>query len=264
MKYKKIRLKPYEKFIKDAFECAIRPDGMGLALVDISEAKRAMDWYKKEKGVGVTFTGLLVKASALALIKHPRFNSILAGYNFVEFEDIDIGVSMAGEYNFAPVWVVRNADRKSLGEISEDLKAGVASIHGEVEKMLKIVDAAAKIIPLTFLRKRIIRRMQGNFERRKKLVGTFQITNPGIYGLDMFISEVISTTALLAVGGIAERPLCVNGRVEARQSVYLDMHVDHRVVDGRMGILFFKAIISLVENPAAILESEGITGFIKQ
>src|SRR5262249_47547094 len=72
------------------------------------------EWEQRE-GVRVTFTDLIVKAAARALVEHPRLNATLRGDQIVEQSEVHVGIAVALDDGLI-VPVVRNVERKSLLE----------------------------------------------------------------------------------------------------------------------------------------------------
>jgi 2-oxoglutarate dehydrogenase E2 component (dihydrolipoamide succinyltransferase) len=52
---------------------------------------------------------------------------------------------------------------------------------------------------------------------------------------------------------IQERPVVVDGRVEARPMMYLALSYDHRIVDGADAVRFLVRIKELIEDPTSLL-----------
>ena len=82
-------------------------------------------------------------------------------------------------------------------------------------------------------------------------MGSFQITS---LPEEMVVPFRLSTTSLMGIGEIRERALVIDGKVVPRRSVYIAVPIDHRVVDGRVPMLFVKEVIRLMENPDLLLE----------
>ena len=80
--------------------------------------------------------------------------------------------------------------------------------------------------------------------------GTFTITNGGIYG-SMLSTPILNPqqSAVLGMHNIVERPVVVNGNVEARPVMYLALSYDHRIVDGKEAVSFLKIIKESLEQP---------------
>ncbi len=190
---------------------------------DFAEAVRfrahLKDDFEKRYGVKLTYDAMLVKASAIALREHSVINAQWADGAIWRVAEIHIGVAVAVEQGLL-VAVVRDADRKSLVEVSRDL------------------DSMAS------------RARQGRLAVADMSGSTFTITNLGGHGVDTFTPIVNPPeAAILGVGRIAQRPFVVDGRVEARHTAWLSLAFDHRVTDGAPAGDFLTRIREIIEKP---------------
>ncbi len=173
--------------------------------------------------VKVSFNDLIIKASAMALRKHPEVNSAWMGDFVRRFGHIHVGTAVAVDEGLI-VPVIRFADQKSLSQIAED--AG-----GLIEKARN-----KKLQPPEFT---------GN---------TFTISNLGMMDIDEFTAIINPPdSCILAVGKIAATPVVENGAVVIRQLLKLTLSCDHRVVDGAVGARFMQTLKAYLENPVTML-----------
>jgi 2-oxoglutarate dehydrogenase E2 component (dihydrolipoamide succinyltransferase) len=84
--------------------------------------------------------------------------------------------------------------------------------------------------------------------------GTFTITNGGIFG-SLMSTPILNPpqSGILGMHKIQERPVVVNGKIEARPMMYLALTYDHRIVDGREAVQFLVAVKDHIEDPARLL-----------
>lgn len=181
--------------------------------VDMSNATRLRE------RVGVSYTDILVKAVAKALVEHPVMNSTLENEKIKVFADVNVGVAVATEMGLI-VPVIRNADRKSLEEISSMLK--------------KLVEKAK----------------QARLAKEELTDGTFTITNLGMYGIDVF-TPIINPpeTAILGVGRVVEKPVVADKQIGIKPMMQLSLTFDHRVVDGAPAAQFLQKVKQNLESP---------------
>ena len=80
--------------------------------------------------------------------------------------------------------------------------------------------------------------------------GTFTITNGGIYG-SMLSTPILNPpqSAVLGMHNIIQRPIVVNGSIEARPVMYLALSYDHRIIDGKEAVSFLKIVKESLEQP---------------
>lgn len=191
--------------------------------VDMDNAIAARSAINASGEVKVSYNDLVVKASAMALRKHPAINSAWLGDKIRINHHVHIGVAISVEDGLL-VPVVRFADQKGLQQISVEVKdyAGRAK-----SKKLQPAD------------------WEGN---------TFTISNLGMFDIDEFTAIINPPDAcILAVGSIQQKPVVKNGAVVPGNIMKLTLSCDHRVVDGVAGAEFLKTLKSYLENPVMML-----------
>jgi 2-oxoglutarate dehydrogenase E2 component (dihydrolipoamide succinyltransferase) len=120
--------------------------------------------------------------------------------------------------------VIRNAESLSMAEIEK-----------------KVVELATKA-------------RDNKLSMEEMTGGTFTITNGGVFGSLMSTPIInIPQSAILGMHKIQERPMVVNGKIEARPMMYLALSYDHRIIDGRESVSFLVRIKELLENPELLL-----------
>lgn len=179
----------------------------------------------KATDVKLTFNDFIVKASALALKKHPEVNSGFNAVNntIVRFKTIDISIAVSVEGGLITP-IVRHADYKNLGEISVEVKN---------------LAQKAKL---------------GKLQTHEFKGGSFTISNLGMFGVDTFTAIINPPqAAILAVGGIIDKPVVKNGIVVPGKVLSLTMSSDHRVIDGAIAAQFLKTLQNFLEHPSILL-----------
>jgi len=174
-------------------------------------------------GARISFTDFVIKAAARAILDHPIVNSSLQGSEIRIFSQVNIGVAVAIEGGLI-VPVVKNADTKSLVEISVELK--------------RLAEKART----------------GTLSTEEITGGTFSITNLGAYGIDMF-NPIISPgqSAILGVCRIVDRPIAIKRQVALRSMMNLCLSFDHRVMDGAPAARYLQKVKELLESPYQLL-----------
>ena len=177
---------------------------------------------KLKESLGVSFTDIIVKAVAYALKEHKIMNSTLERDKIKVFEEINIGVATATPQGLV-VPIVKNADKKSLSELSAEIKALVKKAR------------------------------EGKLEHSDVSGGTFTITNLGMYGVEMF-TPIINPpeAAILGVGKIVQKPVAEENQVKIKPMMMLSLSFDHRIVDGAPAGQFLAKIKEILENPSIL------------
>ena len=81
--------------------------------------------------------------------------------------------------------------------------------------------------------------------------GTFTITNGGVYG-SLMSTPILNPpqSGILGMHKIQERPMVVDGEIEARPMMYLALSYDHRIIDGREAVMFLVRVKECIEDPS--------------
>jgi len=195
-------------------------------LVREVNVSRLVTWRErasKQTGSRITYTDLLVKLVAAALVQHPRVNVSWRDGAIVQHADINIGLAVAIADGLL-VPVLHRADTLNLAEIATHREDLVARAQ------------AGKLRPAD---------IQG---------GGFTISNLGTYGVDAFNAIVNPPqAAILAVGRIADRVVAVNGQPAVQPTMVLTLSCDHRALDGARAAQFLGALAELIEEPLTLL-----------
>jgi pyruvate dehydrogenase E2 component (dihydrolipoamide acetyltransferase) len=175
--------------------------------------------------VKVSYNDLVVKACALALRRFPTVNASWGEDKILTHADVHVGVAVAmAEGLIVPV--VRNADRKSVVEISHEVKelAGRAR-----ERKLKPEEFSG---------------------------GTFTVSNLGMYDVTEFTAIINPPeSAILAVGAVKAQPVVVDGQLRTGHRMRVTQSSDHRVIDGALAAQFLAEVRRLLENPITLFLS---------
>ena len=191
---------------------------------DVTELENFRKKYSRhveKEGAKLTLTAILLKLAAEALKAFPRFNASIDMKNeeIVYKEYVNIGVAVDTERGLL-VPVIRNADKKSITELSVEL-------NELAEKARK-----KKIMP---------DELQG---------GNFAISNLGGIGGTNFTPIVYRpNVAILGVSRSQMEPVYVDGEFKPRLMLPLSLSYDHRIIDGADGARFLRWLCEAMENP---------------
>ena len=171
----------------------------------------------------ISVNDLIIRASAMALKDVPHANASWSNDGIMFYNNVDVAVAVAIEGGLITP-VLRNADQKSLMDLSSEMKALAKRAR---ENKLK---------PEEF---------QG---------GSFTISNLGMYGIRRF-SAIINPpqSCILAVGEGVKRVVVENDKMVIRTVMDVTLSCDHRVVDGAVGAEFLKAFKDYIEKPVKML-----------
>lgn len=190
--------------------------------INMDNAISARKAINSEEGVKVSFNDLIVKASAVALRKHPMVNASWHGDKMTVHKDINIGVAVAVDDGLV-VPVLRYVDAMSLNDINAHVRALAKKAR---EKKIQPAE------------------MQGN---------TFTISNLGMFDIDEFTAIINPPDAcILAVGSIVKKAIVKDDQLAIGNMMKVTLSCDHRIVDGVTGAKFLQTLKFLLENPIRI------------
>jgi pyruvate dehydrogenase E2 component (dihydrolipoamide acetyltransferase) len=176
-----------------------------------------------EGGVRPTYSDILTKVVALALMRHRDMNAHFAGDEVHLFPTANIGIAVAIPHGLV-VPVIVSCESKTIPEIAS---------------------ARADIVGRT---------REGKLRAEDLENGTFTISNLGMYGVERFTAVLNPPQAgILAVGAIEERPVVVDGELEIQPRMDLTLTVDHRSVDGATASDFLRTVKAFLEEPGLAL-----------
>jgi pyruvate dehydrogenase E2 component (dihydrolipoamide acetyltransferase)/2-oxoglutarate dehydrogenase E2 component (dihydrolipoamide succinyltransferase) len=200
--------------------------------VDMGETMRLRQELlarEAELGVRITYTDLMVLAMAKSVSHVPMVNASLVGEEIRIWEDINIGVAVALDRgpneSGLIVPVVKNADRKSLVEISRTVR-----------------DLAE-------------RAKAGTLTAEEVTGGTITLSNAAMFVEGWgFSTPILNYPEVMIVqpGRICERPAVRDGSLVVRPLMSLSITHDHRVLDGVPVARFYNKLKELLENPATL------------
>jgi pyruvate dehydrogenase E2 component (dihydrolipoamide acetyltransferase) len=195
------------------------------ALMATREALNAAAPKGKDKvpAYKLSVNDFVVKASAMALIKHPDVNASWSETAILRHKHADVGIAVAIPSGLITP-IVFAAESKGLAAISNEVK----------ELAIKAKDK--KLKPQEY---------EG---------GGFSVSNLGMFGIKSFTSIINPPqSCIIAVGAGEERAIVVNGKIEVATMMTVTMSCDHRVVDGATGAKFLQTFKQFIEEPASML-----------
>lgn len=167
----------------------------------------------------ITFVDIFVKLLPTVLKEFPIINAAVSGDEIVCWDEYNIGVAMALNEGLV-VPVVQNADKKSLVQISRNIKSLTKKAKNN------------QLLPEHF---------DG---------GTFTFSSGGKVDT-IIVTPIIKPpeSAILAIGQIAPRPAVYEGELAIRTMTNLCLTHDHRTVDGVPASMFLQRLKRIIETP---------------
>ncbi|MCW1431037.1 2-oxo acid dehydrogenase subunit E2 [Novosphingobium sp. JCM 18896] len=171
-------------------------------------------------GCKASINDYLVKASALALVRHPEVNVQVHGETIHRFPHADVAIAVASPKGLVTP-IVRQADRLRIDQLAGETR--------------RLIDKAAA----------------GRLSMDDMDGGTFSVSNLGMMGVEEFDAIINPPqAAILAVGAVTRQPVELPGGDFAFESrIALTLSVDHRAIDGAAGAQFLATLKGLIEEP---------------
>ena len=207
----------------EAWEAPAFQISMSADMTASIRLRQALLAQVKEGGVRPTYSDILTKVVALALMRHRDVNAHFAGDSVKLFPTANIGIAVAIPHGLV-VPVIPGCERLTIPEIAE---------------------ARADIVSRT---------REGKLRADDLDGGTFTISNLGMYGVERFTAVLNPPQAgILAVGAIEERAVVVDGDFEIQSRMDMTLTIDHRSVDGATASEFLATVKSFLEEPGLAL-----------
>jgi pyruvate dehydrogenase E2 component (dihydrolipoamide acetyltransferase) len=218
--YRDVELSPIRKTIAKRMQESKQTVPHFYVTIEIDMEAQQLNTTSDSK---ISFTDILVKATASALMKHPNINAAYQGNTIRQFAEAHIAVAVALDDGLVTP-VLRNCEQKSIPHISSEL-------HDLAERARN-----RKLKPEEY---------QG---------GTFTISNLGMFGVEDFVAIVNPPEgAILAVGAIVEKPVVRKEKIVIGHTMKVTLSSDHRIIDGALAARFLQDLKTLMENPVALL-----------
>jgi pyruvate dehydrogenase E2 component (dihydrolipoamide acetyltransferase) len=194
-----------------------------IDMTRLLEARESINAMLEKDGLKVSINDIVLKAVAGALRRHPECNAQWHEGFVRRFNSVHLGVAVAVEDGLITP-VVRDAHAK-----------GIAHIGAEVRELAG-------------------RARDKKLKPEEYTGATFSVSNLGMFGIHEFTAIINPPEAgILAVGGVEETPVVVDGQVMVQPRMRITMSCDHRVIDGATGAQFLQTLRSMLEEPTAIL-----------
>jgi pyruvate dehydrogenase E2 component (dihydrolipoamide acetyltransferase) len=189
----------------------------------VIELREALVARTSEGAPRPTYSDILTKLCALALLRHPDMNAHYLGEEIRRFGTVNMGFAVAIP-NGLVVPVIRSAELRSIPQLAAARADLVARTRASKLQTSDLED------------------------------GTFTISNLGMYGVERFFAVLNPPqVGILAVGAIEDRVVAENGQAVVRPRMELTLSCDHRGTDGATASEFLRTLKELLEEPALSL-----------
>ena len=228
-----------------------------LLEVDVSTARDFIEEYKAITGETLSFSGYLIGCLARAVDEDKTVQAYRKGSKkVVMFDDVDVGFMIElkkGEKHILRGHVIRGANRKRLPRdcTRRSGQCRKARLTSEDKEASWFRSALLLPWPLSSLFKSTFRMMLKNDPTiATSMAGTVGISSVGMFGKGHSGWGISNGSHVLdlVVGGIARKPVEVEGKIALRELMNLTIIFDHDVIDGAPATRFTRKLIELIES----------------
>lgn len=181
------------------------------------------DPIKEKYGYNLTYMPFFIKAAVFALKEFPVVNASIVEDKIIYKKYYNIGVAVGRDSGLI-VPVIKNADQKNILQLAQEVNELSQKAHTD---------------------KLTLDEVHG---------GTFTITNAGMFGATASTPIInYPEVAILGVHMIQKRPVVRDNQIVIRDMMTLTLSLDHRLVDGHIGVQFLRRLIYFLKNPHILL-----------
>jgi pyruvate/2-oxoglutarate dehydrogenase complex dihydrolipoamide acyltransferase (E2) component len=236
---------------------------LGLIEVDVTEARRRIRAHREQTGESLSFTAFVLACLGKAIDGNKYFHARRDIWGrLVLFDEVDcttmIEIDLEG-HKFPLAHVIRAINKRSLRSIHEEIRAVQANPDSSSSLQMPrwlmtgflLLPAALRDVLYGFTA-----RMPRLFKRQ---AGTVMVTAVGMFGAGSGwgIGTGSPYTMSLLLGGIAEKPVLVDGQVAAREFLNITVELDHDIIDGAPASRFASRLKGLLETGYGLEEMGG-------
>ena len=202
-------------------------------------------------GIRPSYTALIVHAAAQILREFPNANRAILGPFFwkrlVQFKDIDITVAIEKSIEGAEAVVlahtIRSCESQSVAEITADLQSALKTETDRWQLFSRVLNYIPPALCKWILRSAVFFPDQWINHRG----GACFVNSPAKYGVDFIIADMLWPLTF-TFGQVKERPIVINGKVEARRTIPLTMIFDRRIMQGAIAARIFNRYCEILEG----------------
>jgi pyruvate/2-oxoglutarate dehydrogenase complex dihydrolipoamide acyltransferase (E2) component len=235
-----------------------------LIEVDVTKPRGIIREHKARTGEALSFTAFVIACLGKAIDQNKKMHAYRDWWNrLIVFDEVDVNtmieIEADGRKRVIPHWV-RAANKRTFRDIHDEMRTTQKAPEHTREfgvKWLGLLPTFAWDIFFWFIFR--------NPKWLKKSFGTVGMTSVGMFGKGSGWAIPFGTHTLdVALGGIAEKPGVIDGRIEIREYLCLTLCFDHDIIDGAPAARFTQRFKELIENADGLTDQIAEEGQIYQ
>ncbi len=221
----------------------------GLLEMDVTEARQYIREHKERTGESLSFTAFVIACLAKAIDGNKHVHAYLNWRNqLVIFDDVNVNTMIEVESGGRKIpipHIIKAANRRTFREIHEEIRATQAKPASSQESQFM---RWFLLLP-GFVRVLFYRIITRNPHLFREYSSSVLVTAVGMFGQDGGWGIPMANFSLtVTLGGIAEKPGVVDGRIEIREYLSVTLSFDHDIIDGAPAARFTQQFRELVES----------------
>jgi pyruvate dehydrogenase E2 component (dihydrolipoamide acetyltransferase) len=193
--------------------------------IDLHRAMTWLDGRNEAAAVAerILPAALLLKATALALRRHPELNGHWVEGGFQPVESVHLGVAVSLREGGLVAPAIHDADTLALAELMTRLRDVVSRARSLKLRSSEVADPTATV------------------------------TNLGDRGVETAFPVIIPPqVAIVGFGKVVRTPVAADGSVVVHPVIHATLAADHRVTDGHRGARFLTTLDRLLQEPQSL------------
>lgn len=231
----------------------------GLLEADITNIRQYIRKHKIETGETLSFTAFIVSCLGKAVDENKHLHAYRNWRNqLILFEEVDISTIIEIELEdnkFPLAHIIRAANKRTFREIHEEIRSIQTNPQQDVGSESKKRSLAIFMSLPGFIRMFFYGVVSKNPHWLKKSIGTVGLTAIGMFGSGGGWAITMPVYNLsIALGGIAERLVLVDEKIETHEYLSITVSFDHDVIDGAPASRFTQYLKDLIESGYRLLD----------
>lgn len=227
-----------------------------LIEVDVTQPRQLIREHKTRTGETLSFTAFAIGCLGKAVDEHKMVHAYRDWRNrLIIFDEVDVNTIVEIEVDGRKVTLphfVRAANKRTVRDIHEEIRA----VQQRPAQTREFKTQWFARLP-QFVRDIFYWAVYKNPVWLKASFCTVGVTAVGMFGKGSGWAIPFGVHTLdVALGGIADKPGVIDGRIEIREYLCLTLNFDHDVVDGAPAARFTQRFKELIESGYGLCDAE--------
>ncbi len=236
-----------ERWFQDGLSLMAAAEFFVMEDVDMQASREIVNTLRQQ-GMKCTYTHVVARAAALALSRHPELNRLLLRNRYVYLDSVDIGLSVSGELDLTVplTFVLPNADKKSLPQLSAEFIKRVPEVRSRDLERAELLRKLALVFWFPWMRRALLRIMFSRLSTIKERNGTFHIAcQPHLSHGIPFKSP---TRAALTFAKVEDRVVVKDGQPAVRLMATMSFSGHNDTWNGNTAAILLNEIKKILEE----------------